>query len=292
MKLSSEFSGTPLRGISTSVNQRDTMNYAAATGDANPVYFDDDCQTPVMAPPMFCVALTWPVSEHMKEHIESADFPADTLLTQVHYTEHIEIHRPVKPGDCLTISGKIAAILPHRSGTQVVVRFDAVDKQNAPVFTEHIGGLMRGVQFSGEPRGGADTPEIQPYTRIGELKWMHEIYIDPLLPFIYDGCTNIVFPIHTSKKFAHSVGLPGIILQGTATLALATREITNAFADGNPASIKTIACRFTGMVTPGSRIRVKVGNVDKKNTETRIWFLVENEDGRNAVSDGFVHIQN
>jgi hydroxyacyl-ACP dehydratase HTD2-like protein with hotdog domain len=174
----------------------------------------------------------------------------------------------------------------------VVIRFDAVDDHSNPVFTEYIGGLMRGVQFTGEPRGGADIPEIQPYPRIDELKWMNKIYIDPLLPFIYDGCTNIVFPIHTSKKFARSVGLPGIILQGTATLALAVREITNAFADANPASIKTIACRFTGMVHPGSRIRIKAGDLDKKNTGTRICFLVENEDGRNAVSDGFVHIKN
>jgi hypothetical protein len=46
-------------------------------------------------------------------------------------------------------------------------------------------------------------------------------------PYVYDGCTNIYFPIHTSVGFARMVGLPDIILQGTATLAYAARELAD-----------------------------------------------------------------
>lgn len=48
------------------------------------------------------------------------------------------------------------------------------------------------------------------------------------------------------------MGLPGIIHQGTATLAYAARELVNREARGNPALLKALACRFTGMVRPGS----------------------------------------
>ena len=47
------------------------------------------------------------------------------------------------------------------------------------------------------------------------------------------------------------MGLPGIIHQGTATLAYAVRELVNREARGNPALLKALACRFTGMGPAG-----------------------------------------
>ena len=51
----------------------------------------------------------------------------EVLMTQVHHTENLEFHRPLRPGDRLTVKGRVAAILPHRAGTRVVMRFDALD---------------------------------------------------------------------------------------------------------------------------------------------------------------------
>jgi len=78
----------------------------------------------------------------------------EIIATQVHYTEHLMFHRPVRPGDRLRITGRIAAILPHKAGTHVVIRFDAIALNDAPVFTEHIGAIMRGVKCTDEGRGG------------------------------------------------------------------------------------------------------------------------------------------
>jgi acyl dehydratase len=289
MELSSRFAGTTLRSRTVTVNWRDIMNYAAAVGDNNPLYFDDTRESGIISPPMFCAALTWPISERMEEYIESDHFPAEVISTQVHYTEHIQVHRCIRPGDNLTISGKIAAIRPHRSGTHVVIRFDAADDRNVPVFTEHIGGLMRGVQCTGTAAGAADLPEIPRHQKKPpDMQWSRELFIDPLLPFVYDGCANIFFPVHTSARFARAVGLPGIILQGTATLALAVREVTNGFLDADPGKIRTIACRFTHMVEPGSRITLKAGINEKQAGGRRVSFIVENQHGDKAISDGCV----
>ena len=73
--------------------------------------------------PMFAVAATWPVVENIPDHIEADAFPREILLTQVHYTEHIRFHRPLIPGQALSIEGRVAAIMPHRAGTQIVIRF-------------------------------------------------------------------------------------------------------------------------------------------------------------------------
>ncbi len=287
MQIGSQLVGTPLRIYHTQITWRDTMNYAAAIGDDNPRYFDDERDAGIIGPPMFAVAATWPVIANLPDFIEADDFPEEILLTQVHYTEHIRFHRPLVPGQALAIQGRVAAILPHRAGTQIVICCQAFDQSHQPVFTEHIGAMMRGVQCNDSGRGAEALPPVPARGTEDRLRWEQRIQIDSLLPFVYDGCTNIVFAIHTSSKFARQVGLPGIILQGTATLALAVGELINREADGDPTMLKEIYCRFTGMVLPGSEIRLQVyGSGTARNTGA-LFFDVINQEGAKAISHGY-----
>ncbi len=290
MKLSTQFAGTAFREYTTIVKWRDTMNYAAAVGDNNPAYFDDEAPGGIIAPPMFGVAATWPISGRLPDYIESEDFPREVFQRQVHYTEHLEFHRPIVPGDKLVIRGKIAAVAPHPAGTYIAIRYDAGDAAGSPVFTEHIGGLLRGVACEGEGRGTDALPHPHKFSGGEDILWTSRIAVDPLSPFVYDGCTGIFFPIHTSKKFAHRVGLPDIILQGTATLALAVREVTNREAAGKPALIAAISCRFTDMVFPGDTIDVQCTGREIEGETKHVSFRVQNGRGKFAVSGGYVRI--
>ncbi len=290
MKLSSSFAGTPLREYETDVHWRDTMNYAAAVGDNNPLYLDDEREQGVISPPMFAVALTWPISEHLYDYIEDKSFPAAVLQRQVHYREHLEFMRPIVPGDRLRIKGRLAAVIPHPAGTSLVIRYDALDARGEPVFTEHITGLLRDVTCEGEGRGAESLPAQDGDAGNGDALWSSRIDIDPLCPFVYDGCTRIHFPIHTSKKFAHRVGLPDIILQGTATLAFAVREVTRREPAADPSKIRSISCRFAGMVFPGERIEVQLTGKETQGSEVNLFFRVLNEKGKPALQDGRVTV--
>lgn len=291
MELSSDFVGTTLKEQTFTVTARWTMNCAAAISDANPLYLDDERPGGIIAPPLFPVALTWQVIEKYPELIEASAFPKEIIFTQVHYTEHIRYNRPIQPGDRLVITGTIAAILPHRAGTHIVTRFAAADDRGAPVFTEHIGAMMRGVRCADSGRGSDDIPAVPRLS--GDVPVIREssLLIDPLAPYLYDGCTNIHFPIHTSLKFARQVGLPGTILQGTATLALAVREVLAWEADADPRRMDSLSCRFTGMVLPGSTIRVLL--TGKKDTPggTDLFFSVVNDQGARAISDGYIRLK-
>ncbi len=291
MQIGSRFVGTTFREYVADVSWRRTMNFAAGTKDTNPRYLDDEREDGIMAPPMFAVAATWPISQRIWEFIEAEDFPREILVTQVHYTEHLRIHRPLRPGDSLRIRGSIPAILPHRAGTIVVVRYDAFDKKNQPVFTEHMGGLMRGVECSDGGKGAEEVPQLVRLESKPEPLWSAVIPVDETAPFVYDGCTNIFFPIHTSAAFAHSVGLPGIILQGTASLAYCVREIVNREAAGDPTLVTAIACRFTGMVFPGTSITL---NLQEKRVSERgsdLFFELLDSRGAAALSDGHVQLR-
>ena len=150
---------------------------------------------------------------------------------------------------------------------------------------------MRGVKCSDDGLCPNRLPEAAPLEESAAPLWESRIPIDPLRPHIYDGCTDIVFPIHTSRSFARQVGLPGNILQGTATLAFAVREIINREAGGNPLSLKSVFCRFTGMVFPGTMIRVQLVGKIGKDDGTRLNFIVLNQEGQKAISDGYAIVK-
>jgi acyl dehydratase len=201
-------------------------------------------------------------------------------------------HRPLTPGDSLTLEGEIVALLPHKAGTLIVIRIDAFDSNEAPVFTEHNGGLFRGVNCEGEGKGEKTLPPIPSWEDGGGSIWRSQIHINPMQNFIYDGCTNIVFPIHTSRQFAHQVGLPDIILHGTATLALAVRELINKEAAMNPVKLRALSCRFTGMVLPATDIWVELAGKDVKPDKTDVFFTVRNQEGQKAISEGYASLNN
>jgi acyl dehydratase len=288
VELSARHVGTPLRTFETEVTWRRTTNYAAALGDDNPWYVDDSRPGGIFAPPMFAVAVTWPVTERIAAFIDTRDFPTEIVNTQVHYTEHLAIHRLIRPGDRLSVKGRIAAILPHKAGTLFVLRYDVADGNGDPVFTEHIGGMMRSVRCVDGGRGGETLPDAPSPENAGDPLWEVPVFVNRTAPFVYDGCTDIQFPIHTSVAFAQAVGLPDIIYQGTATLALAVREVTNREAGGDPRQVKSIACRFTGMVIPGSAIVIRLTGRMAEGKATRCFFEVRNAEGKPAVRDGSV----
>ncbi len=289
MEIDSKYAGTGIREFNTVISQRQMMNYAASIKDMNPVYFNDESKTGVIAHPMLAVGITWPITGNIQDFIEINDFPKEVLMTQVHYSEHLTFHQPIKPDDHLNIKGKIAAILPHRAGTTIVLRYDAKTADGEPVFTEHIGAILRGVQCRNNGKGESSLPQTpKPVTEQSPL-WESKIHIGAEAPFIYDGCTDIFFPIHTSIKFARQVGLPGIILQGTATLALAVSEIINKELNGNPLLLKSLSCRFSGMVKPESNINIRLTGKDQDNGLC-LFFTVFNEKNEKVISHGYVEL--
>lgn len=291
MQIDPAIAGTPLKDYRCTFCWRQSMNYAAAVQDNNPWYFDDERPDGILAPPMQAVSLTWPIFERLADFLPESGLPLEALQTQVHYTEHLIFHRPLKPGDDLIFRGAIAAVLPHRAGTHVVIRLAASDAAGAPVFTEYMGGLLRGVSCGGSGIGGDDIPSIPRATADTPAIWQAPIPIDPLAPFVYDGCTNIYFPIHTSVQFARAVGLPGIILQGTATLALAVREIINREAGGDPRCLKSLACRFSAMVLPGETITVQLNERRIDSGGRDLFFVVLNASGGRAINHGYTRIE-
>jgi acyl dehydratase len=291
MQIDSNIVGTHIDPADCVAGAREAMNYAAAVGDDNPAYFDDRGENRLIAHPMFAVALTWPWFGALAELLVKSGVAPEVLSTLVHYSEHLVFHHPLRLGTKLTMTGSVAAVQPHRAGTLITLNLAAHD-DGTKIFTEEIGGLLRGVNCTDAGRIGEALQPVPSNPEETKIGWEQAIRIDPLLPYVYDGCTGIHFPIHTSPRFAHQVGLPGIILQGTATLALAVRELVNREAGRNPAMVRALGGRFGAMVRPGSTIRVRQLGARNRSNAREVFFEVLNASGQFAIRNGWVSLKN
>lgn len=293
MEIASSVVGLKSAEYRTEIAWRQTTNYAASVADMNPLYFDDRREEGLIAPPTFAFALTWPIISKIHDYIDFP-YPPELLSTIVHYTEHVDFFRPLRPGDTVSIRGEVAAVLPHRAGTHVVFKFPVQDLDGRPIHTEYVGGMLRGVKCADGGRGAENLPTVPRLeaTAAGAPVWEVPVAIGKEAPYVYDGCSGLAFAIHTSPRFAEAVGLPGIILHGTATLAHAVREIVNREAGGDPTKVRALAARFSAMVFPGTSIRVQLLERHGDSTGARhIHFRVLNDQGHKAISGGYARVE-
>lgn len=283
--VSSRLVGQSSEPIIHDIDARWTMAYAAALGDTLPCYLDTRRPQGVVAHPLFPVCIEWPVV------LATRQLPGDESLTPaermraVHATHDLVIHRLVRPGDRLSTRVTFVGVERRKPGAYERMRLDTVDAGNAPVCTTWMGALYRGVAVDGPDHPAADAPplpdSIDPHTR---PRAEFRIPIAATAAHVYTECARIWNPIHTDAAFAAAAGLPGIILHGTATLALAVSRVIEAEAGGDPQRVRRIAGRFGAMVFMPSAISVRL----MARSDDTVRFEVHNAEGALAVRDGLV----
>jgi acyl dehydratase len=290
MEVNSKIVGKQIKEYSVLITQRQINNYAAAVSDPNPYYLDDERPGGLIAPPTLAAAVTWPIIHNIYDYLE-IDYPPEVLFRIVHSSEHLIIHRPMQSDEKIFINGIVAAVIPGDRGTQIIFKLSARDSQGSPVFTEYLGGMLRGIKCSDLGRGEENIPFLPDAPPVSQPLWEVSLPIKREACYIYEGCANVPFPIHTSPSFAHSVGLPDIIYYGIATLAQAIRELVNRENNTDPTGITEISCRFRGMVLPDSFIRIQLLYRSAENSPGKtLFFRVLNQEGREAISSGYIQI--
>ena len=116
----------------------------------------------------------------------------------------------------------------------------------------------RGVTLEGAASGSVEDPPKHDR----ELPLAGNFAVAATAGHVYTECARIWNPIHTDPEYARAAGLPGIILHGTATLALSVSKLAK--------TAKRVRCRFVGMVLMPSTLTVHASRVgDEILFETR-----------------------
>ena len=250
------------------------MAYSAALGETDPRYFDTAAPGGVLAHPLFPVCYEWPVSGPIRRIPELGDF----FPRLVHAEHDLLLHRPVRQGDRLTTVVHIASVEARKPGAFVVFRFQTRDAAGEAVSTTDFGVLYRGVAVEGEGKGR----RIELPSADKEPESLGSIEIAANAAHVYTECARIWNPIHTDVAHAKAAGLPGIILHGTATLALSVSRVLNGM---DPRKVRRVRCRFSGMVLMPSTMAVFASR-----GENKLFFETRNSDGEVVLSRGSIEL--
>jgi acyl dehydratase len=289
MPLNTAVVGTTGEPLVHEVDARWLMAYAAGLGDTLPCYLDTLRPEGILGHPLFPVCPEWPVIVAMRDLQVRAALTAEERLRAVHATHDTILHRPVRPDDVLTTRATIVGVEQRKPGAFETTRLDTTDAKGLPVSTTWQGGLYRNVQVNGQDRLPHDIPAM-PEVNCNPSSVRAEVTvpISALAAHVYTECARIWNPVHTDTAVAARAGLPGLILHGTATLALAVSQIVRLEAENTPERVCRIAGRFNAMVLMPSTITVRVLSRQVMASGEVVSFDVHNAEGGPAVRNGVV----
>jgi len=286
MPLDSSLVGTKVGSIATQIDLRWTMAYAAALGDFSPCYINTNQAAGILAHPLFAVCFEWPAAGSIR-HKARASLSQEEAVRGVHATHLTITHRLVHPPEHLITSAEVIGVERRKPGAYEVAKFDTIDGKGAPVCTTYYGTLYRGVDVKGPDRP-AELPRLASPSCPGPSPGDYRVPISAGAAHIYTECARIWNPIHTDIGVATKAGLPGLILHGTATLAMTVSRIIEAEASADPTRVAAIQARFGAMVLMPSELTVWIAAREQTPAGTAISFETLNADGARAIRDGLV----
>lgn len=273
MKLPSRIAGAEAPPAEQVLDSRWIMAYSAALGETDPRCYDTTSPgLPVH--PVFPVCYEWQPLQPVRNLPELK--PVYPRL--VHAQHDIVIHRPLHAGETVRTAARIVAVLARAPGAFVVFRCETRDAHGAPVIDSHYGYLYRGVALDGPDAQLAELPE--PRSAEAKLERLGDIPVAATAAHVYTECARIFNPIHTDIAYARAAGLPGIILHGTATLALSVSQALRAH-DIEWRRVRAVSCRFSGMVLMPSTLTVHAAR-----SAGEIAFETANDRGERVISRG------
>lgn len=259
---------------------RKALAYAAGIAETATAMFDDDQEGGIVAPPQFCVSLEWPVISGPLAQ-DAFGMTPEERPRGVHTSQDSIFHHPIRPGMNLRTTGTVTSVRRARAGAQTTAKIETFDTNSGTqLVTSWTTRIIRNVDVAGED-SNCETPPALPLGS-GVTDTEKTIFIPREMPHTYTECADIWNPIHTERQAALAAGLPDIILHGTATWALAGREVIRTHCSGDPTRLKRLFGRFTAMVIPGQDIKVSL----QEPADGAIGFTVFNHQGQAAVSDG------
>jgi acyl dehydratase len=277
MGLNAQLAGKEYPSTTFEVTVDAIEKYARATNDENSVYLGGDG---VVVPPVFPVV---PAFSSFMEVGMDPELQAD-LLRLVHGAEEHVLYKPIRAGDTLNISTVLESVEQKETGETFTVKATETN-QDGEVVAEVRGTMfIRGSGARGKSSAGSE-PELE-----REIVYEETTKVDDDQTYRYAEASGDNNPIHLDRNTARMAGLPGIILHGMCTMAIATKAAVNGLAGGDPTRVKRVAVRLSKPVLPGQELTTKLWEEESGGGATVYGFETFNPDGVPVIRAGVVEI--
>lgn len=275
MPLDSAIVGIDVDPVVHQVDDRWLMAYAAGIGDHNPRLVDT--VTGIVGHPLFTVAPEWGAVLAARERFGEWGLTPQETLRGVHATHDLRIHRPVTPGMSLRSTLSVIAVERRSPGSFMVCRIHTSLLDDQPVATADHGFLYLGVETVGPDRVEAELAD--PPGPVTDPEAVIPLTVGPGAAHLYTECARIWNPIHTDPAVASRAGLPGIILHGSATLAMAVSVVMSRNFAGDPTRIGRVRARFNAIVLMPQQLSVRISE-----DRTAVLTEVRADDGSTVLT--------
>lgn len=284
MTIDAAAAGRDAGSLETEATKRRLMAYAAGIGAEDECYFDDE--RGVAGHPAFCVSLEWPVVSGAG-YLAAIGRSADEPRAAVHVLQDSRFHRLIRAGESLRTHARIARVRQTSAGvvvTSCVETFESATR--SPVVTTWSAAMFLRDTLEGRPASDEEPPALREDAAVTVASQRLAIDTSPGLAHRYSECASIWNPIHTERAAARAIGLPGILLHGTCTWALAGQALIHSAAGGEPRRLRRLAGRFKASVVPGDTLELEFG----RESEGLWQFAVRTPRGDLAITHGVAEI--
>ena len=274
--------GRDLGSAQTTATTRRVLAFAAAVGPDDPDTLDDLAAGGLAAIPSFCAAIEWGLLSSPDRSGALAVLGGE-LSRYLHVGQDSLFHTPIRAGAELRIAGRVVGLTSTRAGALITLRIETRDATlGSAVVTSWCTVLCRGATIEGPDRLVEPPPSLVAPEPVSRHRV--EIRVPHGLPHVYAECSGIINPIHTERRAATEAGLPDIVLQGTATWAMAGRELVHRL--GRPAGrrLHRLAGEFRAPVIPESFITLH--HDVPADPAGVVGFEVRNASGAIAIANG------
>ncbi|HEX2057580.1 MAG TPA: MaoC/PaaZ C-terminal domain-containing protein [Actinomycetota bacterium] len=276
MGLNTELVGKEYPGGTFEVTADHIERYARATNDENERYLSGE---DVVAPPVFPVV---PAFNTFMTAAMDPELGAD-LLRLVHAAEEHVFHKPVRAGDVLTVTGSLESVEQKETGETFTVKGTETN-QDGEVVAEVRGTMF--IRGTGSGSRAAASSESQ-----REVVYEETTKVDDDQTFRYAEASGDHNPIHLDEATAKMAGLPGIILHGMCTMAMAAKGAVNGLAGGDPTRIARIGVRLSKPVLPGQELTTRFWSEGSGGGIETYGFETYNPDGIAVIKNGIVEVR-
>ena len=198
------------------------------------------------AGPVFAIVPAWETIPAASRSVASDE----ARRRIVHAAQDIHLHAAIEAGMSVRTTATPVGIFARRSGTALVIKAESrADGQL--VAEQYVTELFRDLEV-GEDRG-EPAPDVPAGARDGEPREATFAVAGDQAER-YARASGDHNPIHLDDEAARAVGLPGRILHGLCTLALAGRAVANV-AGRDPTRL---AVRFSAPVALGATVTTRV----------------------------------
>ncbi|HYO61979.1 MAG TPA: MaoC/PaaZ C-terminal domain-containing protein [Actinomycetota bacterium] len=277
MGLNTELVGKDYGTSTFEVTADHIERYARATNDENERYLGG---TDVVAPPVFPVV---PAFNAFMGAAMDPELGAD-LLRLVHAAEEHVFYKPIKAGDVLTVAAVLESVEQKETGETFTVKGTETN-QDGEVVAEVRGTMFIRGTGSGS-RSAAATSEAE-----REVVYEETTKVDDDQTYRYAEASGDHNPIHVDENTAKMAGLPGIILHGMCTMAMAAKGAVNGLAGGDPTRIARVGVRLSKPVLPGQELTTRFWNEAEGAGLATYGFETYNPDGIAVIKNGIVEVR-